>query len=86
MRIDAKTFLAGLVASDSHAMPDYARQASALLSRVRDDEQRAGLRYEFEERAAIHEYDANLPRVEAERLALQHLRALLSAALEGDLE
>jgi hypothetical protein len=28
-------------------------------------------RADFEERAAIHEFDANLPRPEAERLALQ---------------
>jgi hypothetical protein len=55
---------------------DWARQASALLSRIADDDTRVGLRDEFEERAGVYEYEHGLPRDEAERLAYEHLRRI----------
>jgi hypothetical protein len=55
----------------------WARQASALIAGVRDDDVRDELRLRFEERAAICEYDGKLPRAEAERIAYD---ALVSAA------
>lgn len=47
--------------------PDVARQVSQL-----DDE---AAREDFEERAAVFEYDGGLPRREAERLALDAVLA-----------
>jgi hypothetical protein len=55
----------------------WARQASALIAGVRDNDVRDELRLRFEERAAICEYDGKLPRAEAERVAYD---ALVSAA------
>jgi len=55
--------------------PDWAKQAAALLANIEDDEQRAGLRYRFEERAGICEHEAGLPRDEAERIAFEELHA-----------
>lgn len=85
MVIDARGFLEGLfhrgdvaAAAPAEDVPvDWARAAAALLAEVADDDDRAGLRYEFEERAGVHEYDGGLPRDEAERLALEHLRRRL---------
>jgi hypothetical protein len=55
----------------------WARQASALIAGVRDDDVRDELRLRFEERAAICEFDGKLTRVEAERVAYD---SLVSAA------
>ena len=85
MVIDAKRFLEGLFRSDDQvavslappAPVDWARAAAALLADVDDDELRAGWRYQFEERSAVYEFDAGLPRDEAERLALEYLRQLM---------
>jgi hypothetical protein len=63
--------------TDCAARMVWARRASALLSGVTDADTRAGLRYEFEERAGVYEYDHDLPRDVAERLAYQHLRRVM---------
>ena len=55
----------------------WARKAAALLAQVHDDNLRADLRHRFEERAAICEYDANLSRDDAERIAFEGIRLLL---------
>jgi hypothetical protein len=86
-QIDAREFLTSLFQGDA-VMPTtdrvktqarqpgaWGRRASALLSGIDDDEARACLRYQFEERAAMYEYDAGLPREEAERLAYEHVLA-----------
>lgn len=56
---------------------NWARKASALLARVADPERRADLRYQFEERAAICEFDAHISRDESERLAFDHVRRII---------
>jgi hypothetical protein len=53
--------------------PPWSRRAAALLASIADDELRAELRERFEERAAVIEHEANLPRDEAERLAFEEL-------------
>lgn len=60
-------------------MSRWARQAAALIGKVRDDEQRDDLHLRFEERAAICEFDGKLPRVEAERVAHDEIVAALAA-------
>jgi hypothetical protein len=56
-------------------IPDWSRQASALLNKVDDPDRRAGLRFEFEERIAICIIDGNLPQDEAERIAYEQIRS-----------
>ena len=51
----------------------WGRRAAALLALIQDEQVRADLRERFEERAGIMEYDGNLPRDEAERLAYEEL-------------
>ena len=51
----------------------WARKAAALLASVKDDERRADLRYQFEERAAICECDGGMSRAEAERFAFEEI-------------
>jgi hypothetical protein len=58
---------------------DWARRASHLLSKINDPDHRADLRFQFEERASVYEYDGNLTRDEAERLAYLEL----AKAVEG---
>lgn len=52
---------------------DWYGAAAALLDQVNDPDRRDDLRFIFEERAAIAEYDGNLPRIEAERVAYMDL-------------
>lgn len=56
--------------------PSWARRASSLLNAITDPTLRADLRERFEERAGIIEFDGNLPRDEAERLAYEELARL----------
>ena len=56
--------------------PCWARRASSLLNGIADPTLRADLRERFEERAGIIEFDGNLPRDEAERLAYEELARL----------
>lgn len=51
----------------------WTRAASALLANIENLEDRAELRYLFEERAGIVEFEAGLSRLEAERLAFLDL-------------
>jgi hypothetical protein len=63
----------------------WARKAAALLAQIHDDDLRADLRYRFEERAAICEYDGGMSRDEAERGAFKEIEAaLLSRGPPGD--
>lgn len=50
------------------------RAALKLIEQVVDPDRRADLRMTFEERAAICEYDGNLSRPEAERIAFKEVR------------
>jgi hypothetical protein len=52
----------------------WAKRAATLLATVHDRDLRTDLRDRFEERVAICEYDGNLNRDEAERLAFDELR------------
>lgn len=56
------------------------RAAIKLIDAVSDPDRRADLRMMFEERAAICEYDGNLPRPEAERIAFHELRIAVGDA------
>jgi hypothetical protein len=72
MKYDAAEFLASLFCpSERHSGGDPVVPARVLtLADLPDD-----LRAECEERAGIMEYDGELPRAEAERLALTAVRA-----------
>ena len=60
----------------------WAQAAAAILATVADDDQRADLRYLFEERAGICEYEGNLSRVDAERIGYECLlRAMTEAGI-----
>src|SRR5829696_2229010 len=52
---------------------EWARRAAARLATIEDDEHRADLRYAFEERAGILEYDGGLTREAAEERAFQEV-------------
>jgi hypothetical protein len=54
---------------------DWYAAAMAVLDWVRDPDRHADLRYVFEERAGIAEYDGGLPRPQAERVAYAQLAA-----------
>lgn len=71
---------ARVTASRELPMSRWARQAAALIGKVRDPEQRDDLHLRFEERAAICEFDGKLPRAEAEKVAHDELVAVLAAA------
>lgn len=62
--------------------PRWSQKASTLLSRIDDVQERSNLRYVYEERAAIHQYDGGLPEDEAERLAFEYLRQLVAENLK----
>jgi DNA primase len=66
-----------------YRMPDWSRRAAALLNKIGNPERRASLRFQFEERAGIAEYDAGLPRDEAERLAFEEIRTATMAGTGG---
>ena len=70
---------ASVTAQRELPMSRWARQASALIGKVRDDERRDDLHLRFEERAAICEFDGKLPRAEAERVAHDEVVAVLEA-------
>jgi hypothetical protein len=70
---------ASVTAQRELPMSRWARQASALIGKVRDDERRDDLHLRFEERAAICEFDGKLPRAEAERVAHDEIVAVLEA-------
>lgn len=58
--------------------PDFwYRAAVKLIDQVSDPDQRADLRMTFEERAAICEYDGNLQRPDAERIAFNQIRKMI---------
>lgn len=63
---------------------DWARKAASLLSTIEDNEQRAGLRFDFEERAGICEFEGGLARDEAERIAYEGLAASVAALRGGE--
>jgi hypothetical protein len=63
--------------------PSWSRRAAALLAGIEDVERRGDLRDRLEERAGIMEYDGNLPRDEAERLAFEGLSQLLARLAGG---
>lgn len=64
--------------------PDHwARQAAGLLATVADPDRRADLRELFEHRAAVCEYDGELGRADAERLAFGELQAAMRQAGES---
>lgn len=71
---------ARVTASRELPMSRWARQAAALIGKVRDDEMRDDLHLRFEERAAICEFDGKLPRAEAEKVAHDEVVAVLAAA------
>lgn len=50
----------------------WARRAVAMLAQVHED-RRDDLRYRFEERAGICEYDGGMGRSDAERVAYEEL-------------
>jgi hypothetical protein len=56
------------------------RAALKLIDSVSDPDHRVDLRLVFEERAAICEYDGNLSRPEAERIAFHELRLAVGDA------
>lgn len=70
---------AAMTAQRELPMSRWARQAAALIGKVRDDDQRDDLHLRFEERAAICEFDGKLPRAEAERVAHDEIVAALAA-------
>jgi hypothetical protein len=53
----------------------WAKLAAALLAHVRDDDLRADLRDRFEERAGICEYDGDMSRDDAERIAFEEIHS-----------
>jgi len=63
------------VALDAPDMGRWARRAAALLANVQDAALRGDLRFYFEERSAIAEFEGSASRDEAERLALELLEA-----------
>jgi hypothetical protein len=75
--VACKPALLLILGSDAGTVGSWARRASALLATIQGDERRADLRFTFEERAAIYEYDARLARDEAERRACAELAAKL---------
>lgn len=62
----------------------WARRAAALLSNVTDPDVRADLRELFEHRAAVCEFDGNLSRTDAERVAFGELRAAMKESAGAD--
>jgi len=56
----------------------WAKRAAALLAQVHDNDLRADLRYRFEERASIVEYDGGMSLDEAERIAFEEIQAVLA--------
>jgi hypothetical protein len=60
----------------------WAKQAAALLAQVRDDDLRAALRHRFEERAGVYEYDGDMSRDEAERIAFEEVRSVWNRHLD----
>ncbi|MGH7176201.1 MAG: hypothetical protein ACREJC_02365, partial [Tepidisphaeraceae bacterium] len=60
---------------------DWYAAAAALLDGIPDPDTRAELRFRFEERAAICQYDGGLIRKEAERIAFEEIqRAMMECA------
>ena len=52
---------------------EWVRRAAAILAEVADNDLRADLRYCYEERCGIAEYDGELSRPDAEKLAYHEL-------------
>jgi len=60
----------------------WAQAAAGILATVEDDDLRADLRYLFEERAGICEYEGNMKRDDAERIGYECLlRAMTEAGI-----
>lgn len=66
-----------------YRQPSWVRQASALLATIVDDDERADLRFQFEERIAICIEDGNLPVDEAERIAFEQINQAIKIKTEG---
>lgn len=86
MKFDAKAFLAGLFveAAEPDVAPDIEGATGAALRTVprTPDELPADWRVEFEERAAIREYDGGQAREHAEAEAFQEITTRMRAAGE----
>jgi hypothetical protein len=63
--------------ADDYLLLRHARRLASLLSTIDDPDTRADLRERFEERAGIMEFDGNLQRDEAERLALHEIESAI---------
>jgi hypothetical protein len=61
---------------------DWIEALNVLMTDHCQNEQVADLRVRFEERAAIAEYDGNLPRSEAERIAYIEIAAIINEKRE----
>ena len=61
---------------------DWTEALNALLASRCHDDSVADLRMQFEERAAIAEYDGNLPPPEAERIAYIEIAAVINGKRE----
>jgi hypothetical protein len=55
------------------ASGDWGVAAIAMIDRIPDPDQRESLRFQFEERAGIAEFDGGMDRREAEQSALGHV-------------
>ncbi len=68
----------GLPVRATAAVCNWSQKAAALLATIPDDMRRVAMRDSFEERAAICEYEGNLPRGEAEMIAFREIRDTLA--------
>ena len=79
--VENKAELVAVLSSPS----EWVRKAAQLLSQVEDTDLRADLRYCYEERCGIAEYDGGLDRDDAEKLAYHELlRAMERDGILGD--
>ena len=62
---------------------DWPAAASVLIAQVRDCEIHDDLLYLFEERAGICEFDGNMPRGDAERMAYEQLARAVDGAADA---
>ena len=58
----------------------WAQRAAALLAGIADDDRRAGLRYQFEECAAVAEIDWGMSREDAEQTAFEELKQTIEGS------
>jgi hypothetical protein len=74
----AKPILLAMVAGD------WCAAVAAMIGRLPDPDQRADLRFQFEERAGICEHDGGLSRREAERIAYGEIAPLVIGSTTVD--